>query len=159
MDLDSAATEVAKILVEREVRLVLAESCTGGLAAATLAQIPGASSWLAGSMVVYQEASKSCWLGVDRETLSEHTAASAPVAHQMAMGALQQTPHADLALAVTGHLGPNAPADLDGCIFLAICKRDERPSIHQVQLTKSNRMARQREATLALFKLLISMLT
>ncbi|MEL6312088.1 MAG: nicotinamide-nucleotide amidohydrolase family protein [Pseudomonadota bacterium] len=146
MDLDSKAQQVAAVLAQAEEQLVLAESCTAGVVAATLAQVPGASRWLAGSMVVYQEATKSAWLGVDRETLEQVTAVSAPVAHQMVSGALQQTPHATLAAAVTGHLGPNAPAELDGVVFIATCRRGSSPAIHAAQLTKTKRLGRQREA-------------
>ncbi|WP_145276596.1 nicotinamide-nucleotide amidohydrolase family protein [Planctomycetes bacterium SV_7m_r] len=146
MDLDTASQSVAEQLRDRDQRLVLAESCTAGLIASSLAAVPGISAYLAGSMVVYQEASKMKWLGVDEETLAQHTAVSAPVAHQMVTGALHATPHADLAAAVTGHLGPDAPEGFDGLIFVAICRRGGQPKIYQEQLKKTKRVARQREA-------------
>ncbi|MEO1618050.1 MAG: nicotinamide-nucleotide amidohydrolase family protein [Planctomycetota bacterium] len=151
MDFESLAAEVAETLAGAGETgsgqtLVLAESCTAGLIAATLSKTPGASAWLAGALVVYQEASKSAWLGVDAETIEEQTAVSAPVAHQMVTGALQQTPHASLAAAVTGHLGPNAPEGFDGKLFIAVCRRGGRPRIWEHQLEKTKRVARQREA-------------
>ncbi|MCA9140480.1 MAG: CinA family protein, partial [Planctomycetales bacterium] len=71
MDLETHAQQLVELLSEKRVKLVLAESCTGGLVSAALTAIPGVSSWLAGSMVVYQEQSKVCWLGVDQETLAQ----------------------------------------------------------------------------------------
>ena len=159
MDLESASQAVAEQLGNRDQRLVLAESCTAGLVAASLAAVPGISAYLAGSLVVYQEASKMKWLGVDEETLAEHSAVSAPVAHQMVTGALQTTPHADLAAAVTGHLGPNAPEGFDGLFFVAICRRGGQPKIFQEQLKKTKRIARQREAANAVLGHLLETLS
>ena len=65
MDLQAKAEVVATRLAERQERLVLAESCTGGLICATLATIPGISQWLCGSSVVYRETTKRDWLGID----------------------------------------------------------------------------------------------
>ena len=158
MDLESQAQSFVELLAERETTLVLAESCTGGLIAASLARVPGVSSWLAGSMVVYQEASKMRWLGVAEDTLAEHGAVSAPVAHQMVSGALQMTPHADLAAAVTGHLGPGAPEELDGAVFVAVMRRGEAPRIEGIQLSKTKRVARQREAASAVLTALANQL-
>ena len=158
MDLESQAQQLVELMASRKRTIVLAESCTAGLVAATLAQVPGVSSWLAGSMVVYQEASKMKWLGVAEETLAEHGAVSAPVAHQMAAGALQMTPHADLAASVTGHLGPNAPEELDGLIYVGVMQRDSAPRISGITLKKTKRVARQREAAAAVMSALTSVL-
>lgn len=149
MDLNDHAGQLVERLAAMKQRLVLAESCTGGLIAATLTTIPGVSAWLAGSLVVYQEASKQKWLGVAEETLEQHTAVSAPVAHQMAAGALATTPHAEIAAAVTGHLGPGAPPEQDGLVFLAVARRNEPPKVRGLQLEKTKRIARQREAAIA----------
>ncbi|OYP37037.1 CinA family protein [Rhodopirellula sp. MGV] len=157
MDLDTLAEHLAKRLSERGERLALAESCTGGLIAATLATIPGISANLAGSMVVYQNATKQSWLGVAEDTLAEHTAVSPPVAHQMVTGVLQRTPHAELAAAVTGHLGPDAPEGFDGVVFIAVCRRGDTPRITQVDLAKPKRVARQREAAMRVLELLLDL--
>ena len=138
--------ELVERLAETQTTLVLAESCTGGLVSAKLTAVPGVSQWLAGSMVVYQEASKIRWLGVDQETLELHSAVSAPVAHQMVQCVLQATPHADLAASVTGHIGPGAPAELDGRIFVGVGFRGHSPQVAAIQLSKTKREARQREA-------------
>lgn len=158
MDLESEAPGLVELLVEKQQTLVLAESCTGGLVAATLATVPGVSSWLAGSMVVYQEATKMRWLGVAEETLTKFTAVSAPVAHQMVAGALKATPNADIAAAVTGHLGPNAPHGFDGLVFLGVGRRDQPPRTWQIELKAKKRVGRQREAAFEVIATLIRVL-
>lgn len=158
MDLSDHAGALVERLAATEQRLVLAESCTGGLIAATLTTIPGVSAWLAGSLVVYQEQSKQKWLGVAEESLQEHTAVSAPVAHQMVTGALSATPHADVAAAVTGHLGPGAPPEQDGLVFIGVGRREQPPKIRGVQLEKTKRIARQREAAIAVVRELLELL-
>lgn len=119
------AARLAETLAERRVRIVFAESCTGGLIAATLAEVPGISAWLCGSAVVYQIETKAEWLGVSREYLKRPGPVSRVVAEAMAVGALERTPQAELAASVTGHLGPQAPPRQDGLFFAAVAHRDE----------------------------------
>lgn len=121
----STAGTVAVRLRQTGRRLVLAESCTGGLAAATLTRIPGISDFFCGSAVVYRNATKTAWLGVPGGQLDDP--AIGPVSPQtaegMARGVLARTSEADLAAAVTGHLGPDAPDGLDGVIFVGVAER------------------------------------
>ncbi|MDZ4684244.1 MAG: nicotinamide-nucleotide amidohydrolase family protein [Planctomycetaceae bacterium] len=128
----AAAQLVAQQLGARRMRLVLAESCTGGLVAATLARIPGISGWLCGSAVVYRLDTKQQWLGVPTELFHPPGpgVVSREVAEAMARGVLSRTPEAQVAAAITGHLGPNAPADQDGLIWMCVAmQRDDGPSI------------------------------
>lgn len=122
-ELHSAARDLAEQLARARVRLVLAESCTAGLVAALLGEIPGISEWWCGSAVVYREATKTAWLGVAPRDLAKFTAVSAEVARGMACGALERTPEADVAVAVTGHLGPASPAGQDGLVFVGSAVR------------------------------------
>jgi PncC family amidohydrolase len=122
--LAAAANEVRHLFRKYGQRLVLAESCTGGLIAAALAQLPGVSEQLCGSAVVYREDTKFQWLGVSRALLREHGAVSAPVAEAMARGVLKRTPEADVSASVTGYLGPGHPRD--GHAFAAVAFRGER---------------------------------
>jgi len=159
-ELTALASRVVKQLRAQNVRLVLAESCTGGLAAALLARIPGVSEFLCGSAVVYQVETKARWLRVSRRLLRDSGPVSAKVASAMAAGALLATPHADVAAAVTGHLGPGAPTSQDGLVFLAFGRRVAGVSPHivvnKVELTKEpddrnggklqKRLRRQRSA-------------
>jgi PncC family amidohydrolase len=129
-------------------RIVFAESCTAGLASATLAGVPGISRWHCGSAVTYREQTKIDWLGVSERDVTELGAVSEPVARQMACGVLQRTPEADVAAAITGHLGPQAPGDLDGVIYVAVAHRDAEIQLHvwRHQLASSGRSERQQEA-------------
>ena len=122
---DDLTDELYAQLQRYKLRIVFAESCTAGLIAASLARIPGISEWLAGSAVVYQVDTKSCWLGVSRNMLARHGAVSEPVSQEMAAGVLRKTPHADIAVSVTGHLGPNAPSDQDGIVWVTFARRTQ----------------------------------
>lgn len=121
--LEEAAWQLADNLQRYQTPIVFAESCTAGLVSATLATVPGISQWLCGSAVTYQEATKISWLGVHPQDLENFTAVSEQIAHSMAVSALRITPNADIAVAVTGHLGPNAPAELDAVIFIGTAVR------------------------------------
>lgn len=153
-----AAQAVSERLQMADTSLVLAESCTGGLIASTLARIPGVSACLAGSFVVYQIASKTTWIGVQAESIAEKGAVSEQVALEMAAGALLHTPHAAVSLAITGDLGPNAPPHSDGTAWLAVDSRTAGPATKLLMLAPGTaadfpelRWSRQQQAaTLAL---------
>ena len=147
---EAAARRLAARLAETKKRIVLAESCTAGLAAATLARVPGISNWLCGSAVTYRESTKVQWLGVLPSDLRHETAVSEVVARQMATGALHRTPEADVAVSITGHLGPNAPAESDGLVFIGCAVRRPDGTIREwasrLLLTERIRLPRQQEA-------------
>jgi PncC family amidohydrolase len=117
--------------------LVTAESCTAGLIAATLARVPGMSKVLAGGFVVYQVESKVRWLGLSQELIDRHDVVSREVAEAMAVAALERTPHATIAVSVTGHLGPDAPVDLDGIVFMTIAIRGRQPQSRRLVVSSS----------------------
>jgi nicotinamide-nucleotide amidase len=112
---------VAGLLRERGLRLALAESCTGGLAAARLTSVPGASHFLERGFVTYSNAAKSELLGVPPELIAEHGAVSEPVARAMAEGALRRA-GVQVAGAVTGVAGPDGGTAEKpvGTVFLAL---------------------------------------
>ncbi len=89
----------------RGFRIATAESCTGGMVAAALTDIPGSSDVFDRGFVTYSNAAKTEMLGVHQETLAAHGAVSEPVAVEMAEGALARS-HADVAVAITGIAGP-----------------------------------------------------
>ncbi len=92
-------------LAARGLRVVTAESCTGGLAAKLLTDTPGSTAWMERGFVTYSNASKVELLGVPPETLESSGAVSEPVARAMLAGALERSA-ADVGLAVTGIAGP-----------------------------------------------------
>ena len=99
------AAEVASLAMASGTSLVTAESCTGGLVAALLAQQPGVSAVLLGGIVAYANEVKRDLLGVPEELLVAHGAVSEPVALAMARGACRVV-GAALAVATTGVAGP-----------------------------------------------------
>ncbi|MCA3731893.1 MAG: CinA family protein [Phenylobacterium sp.] len=100
---------LARLLIdearERQLRLVTAESCTGGLVAGAICAIPGASDVFERGFVVYNNRAKQELLGVPGEIIADLGAVSEPVARMMAEGALENS-HAHLAVAITGVAGP-----------------------------------------------------
>jgi PncC family amidohydrolase len=148
--LATQAQLLADTLRQHRVRIVLAESCTAGLVSAALGAIPGISAYLCGSAVTYREPTKTAWLGISAAEIAQSTAVSEPVTRQMALAALDRTPEADLSAAVTGHLGPDAPAGADGAVYIAIAEQTASGpkiiSVNQAQLAATDRPARQQEA-------------
>lgn len=96
---------VVKLLQERKLTLSLAESCTGGLVANRLTDVPGASENLMCGVVSYSNASKMKLLGVKEETLREYGAVSSQTAEQMAEG-VRRILNTDIGVSVTGIAGP-----------------------------------------------------
>ena len=149
----AAATEIQKLAGQTTQRFVFAESCTSGLAAASVGSQPGISRFFCGSHVTYRDDSKFQWLDVKQHDLNTVGPVSSAVSKQMAEGALLRTPEAQLAVSITGHLGPDAPEGLDGVIFLGVAVRlADRTAVvsHRKVLPTASRGDRQQLATLEL---------
>jgi nicotinamide-nucleotide amidase len=108
VDGETIDSQVARLLAGH--RLALAESCSGGLLAARITDLPGASAYLAGGVVAYSNESKSNLLGVDPELIERHGAVSPQVAEVMAIGALERFA-ADVAVSITGIAGPDGGSE------------------------------------------------
>ena len=146
----NAASRVFSTLKNRNCKLVLAESCTCGLAAAALGTQPGVSGNFCGSAVAYREQTKTGWLDVGVNTLEQFSAESMQTTIELAFGVLTQTPEADFAAAITGNLGPGVIVDRDGQIFMALVSKanSQAPvSVAETRLTTCTRVARQSEAS------------
>ena len=106
-------------------RLATAESCTGGLVAAALTAIAGASDVVERGLVTYSNKAKIELLGVPAETIAAHGAVSAETAAAMATGALVRA-NADLAVSVTGIAGPAGGTAQKpvGLVYLGVAKKD-----------------------------------
>lgn len=118
------AREVLEAARGKGVKIALAESCTGGLVAGLLTEIPGSSDVVDRGFVAYSNAAKHELLGVPAEVLVAHGAVSAEVARAMAEGALERS-GADVAVAITGVAGPGGgTADKPvGRVHLACARR------------------------------------
>lgn len=98
--------EVAELLEQKKLHVTTAESCTGGLIAGSLVNVPGISKWFGEGYVTYSNEAKEKLLGVSRETLTTCGAVSAETAGEMARGAADAA-GVDVAVAVTGIAGPD----------------------------------------------------
>jgi nicotinamide-nucleotide amidase len=112
---------VGRLLKEKNLSLVTAESCTGGYIAHLLTSIPGSSAYFKGSVVAYDNYIKTDMLGVSRSSLEKHGAVSEEVVTEMAIGA-QSRLEADYAIAVSGIAGPDGgtPEKPVGTVWIAI---------------------------------------
>jgi nicotinamide-nucleotide amidase len=120
-DVIEEAGRLIAAMKARGLKLATAESCTGGLIAGALTEIPGASDVLDRGFVTYSNAAKVGMLGVDFELILRHGAVSAEVARAMAEGALRCSA-ADLAVAATGIAGPGGGTIEKpvGLVYLAV---------------------------------------
>jgi nicotinamide-nucleotide amidase len=120
--------QLAQTLVARHETLATAESCTGGLIAATCTAISGSSLWLEQGFVTYSNGAKTQQLGVPPELIAQHGAVSEAVALAMAQGALAHS-EAHWSVAVTGVAGPTGgSADKPvGTVWLAWAGRQTPP--------------------------------
>jgi nicotinamide-nucleotide amidase len=113
------------------VRIATAESCTGGLIAALLTEIPGSSDVFGRGFVTYSNKAKEDMLGVPAATLRQYGAVSEAVARIMAEGAIRNST-AQLSVAVTGIAGPGGGTDEKpvGLVHIAVARAGE-PTLHR----------------------------
>ncbi len=131
---DNALIADAKLLLdtlrERSLMLATAESCTGGLIAGVLTEVPGASTAFDRGFVTYSNDAKIDMLGVPAELIICHGAVSEDVVRAMALGALVHS-DADVAIAVTGIAGPDGGTSEKpvGLVHMAVARLDG-PTLH-----------------------------
>jgi nicotinamide-nucleotide amidase len=139
-------------------KVATAESCTGGLVAGALTEIPGSSDVLDRGFVTYSDAAKQTMLGVAASILERHGAVSRETADAMAAGALMMS-NADLAVAITGIAGPGGGSAEKpvGLVHFAAAARDGRRLHCEKRYGDVGRSAVRREAVaqaLALLEML-----
>lgn len=125
--LRGAAIALLNLCRERRLMIATAESCTGGLVAACLTEIPGSSDVVDRGLVTYSNDAKRDMLGVDAGILNEHGAVSRATAEAMARGAIARS-RAHLAVSITGVAGPGGGTPLKpvGLVHFAAAARDGR---------------------------------
>ncbi|MEM8607899.1 MAG: competence/damage-inducible protein A [Myxococcota bacterium] len=123
---DTFPAVVGAVLRDHEMKLAVAESCTGGRVGEMLTRIPGSSDYLLLDAVVYANDAKEAVLGVDRAILEEHGAVSSETAAAMAEGALRVV-DADIAVSITGIAGPGGGTDDKpvGTVWFGLARRGE----------------------------------
>lgn len=115
------ARQIIEILTEAKKTIVTAESCTGGMIATALTDIPGSSAAFYGGYVTYANTAKSRMIHVQARLVRDYGAVSNQVARAMADGA-RNTAHVDYAVAVTGIAGPDGGSDKKpvGLVYVAV---------------------------------------
>src|SRR6202167_2151401 len=151
-----STTTLARSLLDlcrmRKLTIATAESCTGGLVAGALTDIPGSSDVIDRGFVTYSNDAKRAMLGVKVTTLATFGAVSKETATAMAIGALEKA-GVDLAVSITGIAGPGGatPGKPVGLVHLAVAARDGRILHRECRLGAIRRSAvRQRSVVEAL---------
>jgi nicotinamide-nucleotide amidase len=154
-DLSALSQAVGQALLERELMLATAESCTGGWVAETVTATAGSSRWFERGFVVYSNIAKTEMLGVSNRTLVERGAVSEETAAEMAEGALSHS-HATVSLAVTGIAGPDggSPGKPLGTVCFAWCGGGGRAKSETRRLSGNREEVRRQSVSLALQGLL-----
>ncbi len=121
-DDDKLEEVIGRLLKERELRLAVAESCTGGELSNRITNVSGSSSYFERGIVTYSNAAKVELLKVDEDIIKEKGAVSAEVAMQMAEG-IKSTSGVDIGIALTGIMGPTGASENKpvGTVFIGYC--------------------------------------
>ena len=155
---DTLEDAVASLLAERRATIALAESCTGGLVAAKLVNVPGISEFLLEGVVSYADESKVRTVGVPEGLIRAHSAVSEPVVRAMAEGVRLRN-RASVGLAVTGIAGPTGgtPEKPVGLVWFAVA--DEKGTVAAKEIFAGDRaLIRERAANYALNMLRLRLL-
>ncbi len=155
VQVETAARSVVDVFSARGLKLSTAESCTAGLVAASIADVPGASSVLLGGAVTYCDEIKHRVLDVDERTLREHTAVSAETACEMALGS-RKLFESDRAVSLTGYAGPGGGTAEDpiGCVYIGLA--DENGARSERFVFEGDRAAVREHAVLKALEMLLA---
>ena len=150
--LEARAGEIIRLYSSRGLRIVTAESCTGGLVAGALTSIPGSSAVLERGFVTYSDEAKTELLSVPADLLASRGAVSPETAAAMAYGALANSP-ADIAVSVTGVAGPGggSAAKPVGLVHFGCAARNREPKLVEKRFGDIGRgLIRQKSVEVAL---------
>jgi nicotinamide-nucleotide amidase len=158
-ELDSLVKEVGRVLKQRDLMLVTAESCTGGWAAECITSVAGSSDWFERGFIAYTNIAKREMLDVKTTILSRYGAVSEQAARAMAEGALAHS-HAQVAVAVTGLAGPGGGTAEKpvGTVYFAWAGK-KRDTTSRKQLFTGDRQAVRRQSVAAALQGLLDFLS
>jgi nicotinamide-nucleotide amidase len=136
----ASAKKLLRAYEKQKLMLATAESCTGGLIAALLTEIPGSSAVFERGFVTYSNAAKSASLGVPAALIRKYGAVSAPVAEAMAQGVLTHS-KADVSIAVTGVAGPAGGTKQKpvGLVYIAVAAKRRKAIVEECLFKKGSR--------------------
>jgi PncC family amidohydrolase len=151
LTIEHDAEMLIKLLTEKRLRLVVAESCTGGLVGSLLSAVPGASEVFWGAFITYTLDAKQTMLGIDSALLERYGAVSKECASAMAASAREHA-EADLALSVTGLAGPDGDGSLNqvGTVWIGSACRGAPPEARLHHFTGSRTEVRTKAAAEAI---------
>lgn len=154
-ELRAAAVKLLDLCKDKELTLATAESCTGGLVAATLSEIPGSSLVLDRGFVTYSNKAKQQMLGVTPATIDVHGAVSTECAEEMAKGALAHA-SVDLAISITGIAGPTGAVlgKPIGLVYFCAASRSGRVIAHDRKYGDIGRSNVRRQSVLQALSML-----
>ncbi len=154
-NLQQLAQSLGEELLQRQLKLCCAESCTGGWVAQIITSIAGSSGWFDRGFVTYTDQAKRDMLGVPTHTLDSFGAVSQQTVIAMAGGALQHSP-ADLSVAITGIAGPDGgrPDKPVGTVWLGWASRDGQTRSERQQFDGDREQVRRQAVSCALSGLL-----
>jgi len=147
--------QLAEQLVEKNLTIAVAESCTGGMLAQWCTSLNDSSNWFECGFVAYSNVSKISLLGVQANVLDEHGAVSPQIAEQMAVGALHHS-DADVSASITGIAGPGGGSESKpvGTVFIATAVKNQ-PTTAVKYLFKGDRQSvREQSVHVAIEQLL-----
>jgi nicotinamide-nucleotide amidase len=148
-DDDTLEGAVGVMLRERGLTLATMESCTGGLLASTITDVPGSSDYYRGGLVSYATEMKIAW-GVDRQVIAEHGVISAECAQAMAR-AVRERLSADVGIGVTGVAGPDPQEEKPvGTVHIAVALGERPPRTVSYVFPQGREAIKRRAVTTAL---------
>ena len=155
IDLHEITQELARVLIKNNWHLSTAESCTGGMVAASITELAGSSEWFERGYVTYSNQSKSEDIDVSQNLIEQHGAVSDQVARAMALGAKQNS-GSDLSLSITGIAGPTggSPEKPIGTVCFAWALANDQIVSETKHFEGNRQQIRQQACDFSLRKLL-----
>ena len=154
-DLHEVTQALARVLIKNHWHLSTAESCTGGMVAASITELAGSSEWFERGYVTYSNQSKSEDIDVSQNLIEQHGAVSDQVARAMALGAKQNS-GSDLSLSITGIAGPTggSPEKPIGTVCFAWALANDQIVSETKHFEGNRQQIRQQACDFSLRKLL-----
>lgn len=148
------AEKLGVMLLNKNMTITTAESCTGGLISATLTEISGSSSWFNRAYITYSNEAKHDMIGVKNETLDKYGAVSGQTVLEMIIGALEKA-NADIAVAVSGIAGPTGGTEEKpvGTVYIGWLIKGREPLVERFKFNGNRQEVRLQTVNTVLSKL------
>lgn len=147
--------QLAEILIENNLTLAVAESCTGGMLAQQCTSLSGSSDWFECGFVTYSYASKTRLLDVQADVLKEHGAVNKEVAEQMASGVLNHC-DADISVSITGIAGPGGGSESKpiGTVYIATAVKHQSANAKHHYFHGNRQLVREQSVRMSIIEIL-----